>query len=497
MRKVLILLGVPVDDLTMSEALDRIESFIMTGRASGKSHQIATVNADFVVNSLHDPELRRILQESDMATADGMPLVWGSRMLGVSLEDRVTGADLVPALCERAARKGFSIYLLGARPGIAARASEMLQERYPGLRVVGVHSPANRPLLEMEATVIEQVRAARPDILLVAFGNPKQEKWISMHARDLQVPVSIGIGGTLDMIVGVTQRAPAWMQRSGLEWMYRLAQEPKRLWKRYAVDMVYFSYFYFWQLLAMRRGSRNPTILPTTDTVIVENTGVVNVKGRLDRGTQNAFIQQATQALEATPHLVINLAQATFLDSSALGTLVTLANQARTLGGSLVLVDVPASITQILKLVKLDQFFEIQPHLDAAIGVQRSSPTLIAESVLYRSEWHVLTTPRILDASTAPAMIEAGRHSLEQNTRLVVDLSATTFLASAGLAAMIQLNKLAQERGGALRVAGANGDTLRTIQLVKLDTILSLFNDVATATSAPNQPKLPIVATSS
>src|SRR3954464_7016393 len=143
MRKLLIILGVPVDDLNMSEALARLEEFIRIGRATGKSHQIATVNADFVVNSLHDPELRRILQESDMATADGMPLVMGARMLGVPLTGRVTGADMVPALAERAAQKGYSVYLLGARPGIAKQAAYILQSRNPGLNIVGVVSPPN------------------------------------------------------------------------------------------------------------------------------------------------------------------------------------------------------------------------------------------------------------------------------------------------------------------------------------------------------------------
>src|SRR6266516_4259586 len=164
MRKLLIILGVPIDDLSMQEAIERLEEFIKIGRATGKSHQIATVNADFVVNSLHDPELRRILQESDMATADGMPLVMGARMLGVQLSGRVTGADLVPALAERAARKGYSVYMLGARPGVAARAAKILQSRYPGLNIVGVVSPPNTSVLEMDRSVLDAVKAAHPDI---------------------------------------------------------------------------------------------------------------------------------------------------------------------------------------------------------------------------------------------------------------------------------------------------------------------------------------------
>lgn len=480
----------------MPEALDRIESFIATSRATGKTHQIATVNADFVVNSLRDPELRRILQESDMATADGMPLVWGSRLLGVSLEGRVTGADLVPALCERAAQRGLSVYFLGARPGVATRAAEILCERYPGLRVAGIHSPANRPLLEMDPEIIDQVREAKPDILFVAFGNPKQEKWISMHARALRVPVSVGIGGTLDMIVGVTRRAPLWMQRFGLEWAYRLLQEPQRLWKRYALDMVYFSYFYFWQLLAMRRTAPKMSILPASDTVLVGNTAVISVKGRLDRGNQNSFIQQAEQALATTPWLVLNLAQTEFLDSSALGTFVTLSNRTRSLGGGLILADVSAPITQLLSLVKLDHFFEIQSNIEGAIQSHRESTVAPIEKVQIQSDWQVLASPRMLDASTTPGMIDAARNLLESNPRLVLDLSQTAFIASAGLAGMIQLNKIAQEHGGSLRVAGATGDTLRTIQLVKLDLVLAIFSDLSTATSAPAKPTMAMASSS-
>ena len=190
MRKLLIILGVPIDDLTMPQALTRLEEFIALGRATGRSHQIATINADFVVNSLHDPELRRILQESDMATADGMPLVLGSRLLGVPMGDRVTGADLVPALAERAAEKGYSMFLLGAREGVGLRAAEILQERYPGLQIAGVISPPNVAIQEMDRTILAQIRRAKPDILLVAFGNPKQEKWIRMYSLIVSMPLN-------------------------------------------------------------------------------------------------------------------------------------------------------------------------------------------------------------------------------------------------------------------------------------------------------------------
>src|SRR5690606_294400 len=128
MRRLLVVLGVPIDNLTMEEALDRLEMFVERGRRTGKSHQVAMVNADFVVRSLQNRELRLLLQEADMVTADGMPLVWGARLLGVQLAGRVTGADLVPALAGRAAARGYSLFLLGAAPGVAARAAKVLQE---------------------------------------------------------------------------------------------------------------------------------------------------------------------------------------------------------------------------------------------------------------------------------------------------------------------------------------------------------------------------------
>lgn len=369
-RKLLVILGTPIDDVTMSEALDRIDEFIAFGRQSGKGHQIATVNADFVVKSLHDAKLRRILQESDMATADGMPLVWSARLLGVPLADRVTGADMVPALAQRAAEKGYSIYLLGAAPGVAQQAAEVLQERYPGLRIAGVSSPSPELVARRDPSIVEACRAARPDILLVAFGNPKQEKWIYDQAADLSIPVMMGVGGTLDFIAGVTKRAPEWMQRSGWEWLYRLAQEPRRLWKRYAVDLVGFTYFFLWQFWVMRQGNMPTAVLPNSETLFVQDTAIINVQGRLDSSNQMTFAETAHRCLADSPYLIINLSQTEFLDSAAIGTLVALTKQARDAGGELWLTNVPEPIARVLTLLRLEQLFAICDDVDQALEIR-------------------------------------------------------------------------------------------------------------------------------
>jgi N-acetylglucosaminyldiphosphoundecaprenol N-acetyl-beta-D-mannosaminyltransferase len=235
-----VLLGAPVDDVTIAEAVDRIMEMVEVGRATGRVHQVATVNVDFLVNAAHDASLLTLLQRTDLAIPDGMPIVWGSRLVGTPLRQRTTGVDVLPALVERAATAGVRVCLFGAAPGVAGRAAEILSERYAGAQVVGLEAPVVGPDGAMDEAALERIRAARPDIVGVALGNPKQERWIARHGSALGTPVLIGIGGTLDFLTGVTRRAPSWMQRAGLEWVHRALSEPRRLAGRYARDLVVF-----------------------------------------------------------------------------------------------------------------------------------------------------------------------------------------------------------------------------------------------------------------
>jgi N-acetylglucosaminyldiphosphoundecaprenol N-acetyl-beta-D-mannosaminyltransferase len=237
---VAVVLGAPVDDVTVREAVDRIAEMVADGRATGRVHQVVTVNADFVVNAQGDPDLLAIMQRSDLAIPDGMPLVWGSKLLGTPLRERATGVELLPALVERAARDGHRICLFGAAPGIAARAADLLGARHPGATVVGLEAPVVGRDGSMDPTGLEPLRAVDADIVGVALGNPKQEHWISRHGTTLGCPVFIGIGGTLDFLTGQTRRAPQWMQRAGLEWLHRALSEPRRLAMRYAKDIAVF-----------------------------------------------------------------------------------------------------------------------------------------------------------------------------------------------------------------------------------------------------------------
>lgn len=228
------ILGVPVDAVTMEEALARIVEMV----ESNRPHYVVTPNVDFLVQAHANPELHRILCEADLVLCDGQPLVWASRWLGNPLPERVAGADLTPRLIEQAARKGHRIFLLGASPESNDEACRRLTERHPNLRLTGHYAPPICPLEEMDhEAMIWRIRAAEPDILLISFGCPKQEQWIARHYRTLGVPVCLGLGATIDFLAGRVRRAPAWMQRSGLEWTYRLSQEPRRLFRRYWTDL--------------------------------------------------------------------------------------------------------------------------------------------------------------------------------------------------------------------------------------------------------------------
>ncbi len=217
------LLGVPVAAVTMEEALDILEKFVSERR----THLVVTSDASSIVRAQEDEEFRRIVQSADLVTPDGIGVVWGARLIGLPIFQRVPGVELMAKLCERAAQKGWKVFLLGAKPGVAEQAAKNLQARYPGLQIVGTHHGYFTS--EEELQVIAKIKTAQPDILFVAFGIPKQEKWIARHADELQVPICVGVGGSFDVYAGIVKRAPEWVQRLCLEWLYRTIKDPKRL----------------------------------------------------------------------------------------------------------------------------------------------------------------------------------------------------------------------------------------------------------------------------
>lgn len=251
--KINVILGVPIDNLDMQETVGRILEMVEEFKKDRRARLVATVNVDFLVNSLgwaigkvRHPELLDILRRSDLVTPDGMPVVWLSRFLTrKGLKERVTGADLVPELAKACAKTDKKLFLLGGKGNVGQRAADILQKNNPDLKIAGISSPfvyvEGEALLgaeEEDLPILEEINTSGADILLIAFGNPKQEVWFERNRYKLKVPVSIGIGGTFEFITGSVSRAPVWMQKSGLEWIYRITQDPKRLWKRYFIGFL-------------------------------------------------------------------------------------------------------------------------------------------------------------------------------------------------------------------------------------------------------------------
>jgi N-acetylglucosaminyldiphosphoundecaprenol N-acetyl-beta-D-mannosaminyltransferase len=225
---------VPMHAVDMRGALAHIDDFI---RRRTPHYNIA-INASKVVGYQHDASLRDAIDHAHLLTMDGQSVVWAARALGHAAPERVAGVDLMEALLGHAARRGYSVYLLGARQDVVDDCAALAQQRYPGLRIAGCRNGYFKP--EDEAGVVAAIRDARPDILFLGFGSPKKEYFMKTHYRALGVPFVMGVGGTFDVLAGRVSRAPKWMQRSGLEWSHRLAQEPRRMWKRYLVSNTRF-----------------------------------------------------------------------------------------------------------------------------------------------------------------------------------------------------------------------------------------------------------------
>ena len=223
---VVTILDVPVHRVTMGETLRRVQQFMTEPRL----HQIVTVNPEFVMTAQRDATFRRILQEADLCPPDGVGLIYAARWYGRPLPERVPGSELVYQLAALARRHAWRLFLLGAAPGVAEEAAAVLQSNYPGLAIAGTY--AGSPALEENEVIVRRINDSQADLLYVAYGAPRQDKWIARNRDTLAtVRVALGVGGALDFITGRAVRAPRWMQKVGLEWLHRLIQEPWR-WRR-------------------------------------------------------------------------------------------------------------------------------------------------------------------------------------------------------------------------------------------------------------------------
>ena len=231
------LLDCPIDNFTMEETVNIIERSI----SQRKVTQHVVVNAAKLVYMKRDKLLRDSVLSCDIISPDGQSVVWASRFLGYDLPERVSGIDLMSRLIEVSAKKGYKVYFLGAKRNVVQKVVSVLKNEYPSLNIVGFRDGYFNE--EDEIEVAREVRDCRPDILFVGISSPKKEVFLGRYKDFMQVPFVMGVGGSFDVIAGVTKRAPVWMQRCGVEWLYRLIQEPRRMWKRYLVTNTLFIFY--------------------------------------------------------------------------------------------------------------------------------------------------------------------------------------------------------------------------------------------------------------
>lgn len=229
--------GLLFDDVTMEEATARI---VELAKMRDRPRFVCTGNLDHLAIAAEDREFKAAYEAADLVVADGAPVIWLSKLGGTPLKERVAGSDLFWTLGRASAETGVTLFFLGGVEGAADAAKAELERRYPGTKVIGTYCPPFKTFATQEEQdkIRDVVQAAKPDILLVAFGAPKQEKWIAANRDRLGVPLAIGVGGSFEMACGMLKRAPVWMQRVGLEWAYRFAQQPRRLFDRYIVRDV-------------------------------------------------------------------------------------------------------------------------------------------------------------------------------------------------------------------------------------------------------------------
>ena len=244
-------LGVGVSAINMRQALSHLDDWI----SHREQHYVCVTGVHGVMESQRDREVKAIHNRAGMVTPDGMPLVWLGRLLGKSAHvDRVYGPDLMLAVCRHSADRGWRHYFYGGAPGVPELLIDKLRQRFPALTIAGCYSPPFRKLTaEEDAGVMETINAAEPDIVWIGLSTPKQERWMAEHRARLSAPVLIGVGAAFDFHSGRVRQAPRWIQRSGMEWFFRMAMEPRRLWKRYATNNPQFAALIALQILGLRK----------------------------------------------------------------------------------------------------------------------------------------------------------------------------------------------------------------------------------------------------
>jgi exopolysaccharide biosynthesis WecB/TagA/CpsF family protein/anti-anti-sigma factor len=474
----IVILSVPFDIVTTAQTLALVGQMI----ESRRPHYLIMADVDFAVRAMRDVEVRRILLEAHLILSDGMPLVWASRWLGNPLPERIAAPDLVPAMLRSAEEKGWRVFFLGSREETLARATEKLRAQHPRLQIAGHLCPPVPLSPDVDhAAICRAIRDAKPDILLVAFGSPDQEQWVNTRYRATGVPVSVGVGDAMDFVAGVAPRAPMWMQRAGLEWLFRLMREPRRLCGRYLLDLWVFAWAIlgqWWRLQVRRRRVAKYRRLMVVAEKTESGFEMVKIPPRFDAAVVREH-EWLWKCFAAGPvHLLFDMTHVQFIDSTGIGLLIRLHKMLSAANCRFVLVSLSRIAQESLERVRVPDLLTIVPTLDAAKDVVAGRPGGVQAAAT-------------LDLSSAPAPlmwhgeivatnVEAVQHLSEsylescaaEMKRCVIDLTGVSFISSAGVGLMGRLKKLGRLRGVEVSFINPQPNVLKVIQTFRLDKLL-------------------------
>lgn len=350
-------LSIPINQLTINELTQVACNWMSTWTILHRPYYICTVNTDFLVNAigwtpltLSNPELYQCLLDSDLATADGMPLVWFSTLCGFALPERVSGIDLIYRLAEEIGKKKGSVFLLGGKPDVTQAAADELLKLYPGLRIAGMSSVmVDLENEDQRKELVKTINASKPDLLLLNLGNPKQELWFQKSRSELKIPLAMGVGGSFSFLGHRIERAPQWMQKLGLEWLYRLSREPQRLWKRYTLDIFKFNciadYVAFFDLFYRTAAKWMFNLIRTQGEVHVEDsTYLMVIPSNLQEKNQYRWFFNRLEKGMDYPCITLDFSSVTYFDIRYLGLLIHATAQADRRGIKLKLKNISSSL---------------------------------------------------------------------------------------------------------------------------------------------------------
>lgn len=501
-RDCISVLGIPIDNLTIIEAVDSIFRMIDDYRDSSTPKYIATVNVDFITNTIawssersRHPELLDILRRADLVTADGMPVVWISRLMDSPLKERVTGSDMLPFISKKAAEHNKSIFLFGARPGIADNAAKILVERYPGLKIAGTYSPdittegeAMLDSLEQDKKIVTMINQSGADILFIGLGNPKQEVWFNRNRGNIRVPVSIGVGGSFSFITGDVSRAPGWMQKNGLEWIYRICHDPGRLWKRYFIGFFKLGTSIILPILLHKAGRLMLKI--GSQRSCTSNRMSINVRPE-DKTVMlkmpcNATKESITDIWSfilnfKSTSIVIDLNETRHLDLYAMGFLVDVYRYCNSTSKKLVFTGIKPFISKSLKYNRLWDIVK-EPDKDDSVNIiektsDMSNNTSFSYTTSFKEGLLKIELFGRLDAANISRLDVQGLIESIGDKNCVINLKGLKFVDSTGLTLFIKIKKHLSLHNKTPFICNASKDIMQIFNIMKLNKLFKVIPD--------------------